>query len=161
MLSYLLLSNLADRLVFNILGIVVSSYALYVETQKEKNPKYRAMCDFNEHMSCSKALCSEYGKGFGVVGVLLGPKHFLNQRNCTMGILFYLLQIGLAFLPDQGLASLLLYYSSVLAGIGSAYLAYILLFVLRDLCIVCVFTYVINASLIYLNYSLYKQKQFN
>jgi len=38
---------------------------------------------------------------------------------------------------------------SVLACVASLYLAYILAFVLRDLCIICLSTYVINVYLLY------------
>lgn len=48
-----------------------------------------------------------------------------------------------------------LLYSSVISIVGSVYLAYILLFVLKDICVVCFTTYLVNALLMYLNYNLY------
>jgi vitamin-K-epoxide reductase (warfarin-sensitive) len=42
-------------------------------------------------------------------------------------------------------------FSSVLACVGSIYLAFILAFVLKDLCLVCIATYVINAGLLWSN----------
>lgn len=59
MLAYLLFSNVVDRILVNVFGILVSTYALYVEEMKEKNPNYRALCDFNESMSCSRVLTSK------------------------------------------------------------------------------------------------------
>ncbi|XP_071094231.1 vitamin K epoxide reductase complex subunit 1-like protein 1 [Haliotis cracherodii] len=156
--AWLLMSNMADRVLLSVLGVGVSLYALRVEVRRENDPQYRAVCDFSDRFSCSKALCSPYGKGFGIVRLLVGKDHFLNQRNCTVGILFYLSQIVLAFLPNQVLCSYILYYTSVIAGFGCVYLAFILFFVLRDICIVCIGTYVINAVLIYLNYNLYLSK---
>jgi len=44
---------------------------------------------------------------------------------------------------------------NVLACAGCVYLAYILAFVLRDLCVVCVSTYVVNLYLLYASYQRY------
>ncbi|KAL5017490.1 hypothetical protein ScPMuIL_007079 [Solemya velum] len=153
-LAYLLFSNVVDRILINLFGILVSSYALHVEVEKEKNPGYRAMCDFNDSMSCSRVLTSEYGRGFGVTSLLVGKEHFLNMRNCTLGIVFYSLQILMAVCPGYWSTQLLL-YSSAVSILGSVYLAYILLFVLKDICVVCFTTYLVNGLLMYLNYSLY------
>jgi len=48
-----------------------------------------------------------------------------------------------------------LFITSVVSCIGSAYLACILFFVLKDLCLVCTATYVVNGVLMYLNYQRY------
>ena len=48
-----------------------------------------------------------------------------------------------------------LFITSVISCIGSAYLAFILFFVLKDLCLVCIATYVVNGVLMYLNYQRY------
>lgn len=48
-----------DASVLCLMGIVASVYALHVETKKERDPNYRAACDINEHMSCSKVLTSK------------------------------------------------------------------------------------------------------
>jgi vitamin-K-epoxide reductase (warfarin-sensitive) len=39
-------------------GMGLSYYAYVVETTKEHDEDYVAMCDFSEHMSCSKAFMS-------------------------------------------------------------------------------------------------------
>ncbi|PVD31178.1 hypothetical protein C0Q70_06590 [Pomacea canaliculata] len=93
--AYVIISNMADRLLLSLAGLLVSVYSLHVEVQKEKNPKYRAACDFSERMSCSKVLTSKYSRGFGVVEPYLGKKHFLNVRNCNLGIVFYLVHAAL------------------------------------------------------------------
>ncbi|XP_064613508.1 vitamin K epoxide reductase complex subunit 1-like protein 1 [Liolophura sinensis] len=122
-LGYLMFSNFADKLVACIMGIVVSAYALNIELKQAKNPKYKAYCDINDKMSCTRVLCSEYGKGFGVVGLLVGKEHFLNMPNCLLGIVFYSLQIILAC-SSSGLAVTLAYYASILSCIGSVYSGY-------------------------------------
>ena len=57
-------------------------------------------------------------------------------------------------------ATYLLFDTCVLACIGSIYLAYILAFVLHDLCIVCVATYVVNFYLFYASYHRYQHAWF-
>ncbi|RWS00215.1 vitamin K epoxide reductase complex subunit 1-like protein [Dinothrombium tinctorium] len=47
-------------------GLTLTLYTLYVELQHERNRNYKALCDINEHMSCTKAFTSRYGKGFGL-----------------------------------------------------------------------------------------------
>lgn len=42
-----------------ILGISLSAYAFYVETKAEGDNDYKALCDINEKMSCSKVFLSE------------------------------------------------------------------------------------------------------
>ena len=52
-------------------------------------------------------------------------------------------------------ANNVLFYTSVVSCLGSAYLAYVLFAILRDLCLVCVSMYIANAGLLYLNYYRY------
>ncbi|XP_025092336.1 vitamin K epoxide reductase complex subunit 1-like protein 1 [Pomacea canaliculata] len=155
--AYVIISNMADRLLLSLAGLLVSVYSLHVEVQKEKNPKYRAACDFSERMSCSKVLTSKYSRGFGVVEPYLGKKHFLNVRNCNLGIVFYLVHAALALLLPAVTAAPLLLLLSVAGVVTSLYLGYILFVVMNDVCVVCITTYVINGLLLYLSYSLYSQ----
>ncbi|XP_078376977.1 vitamin K epoxide reductase complex subunit 1-like [Oculina patagonica] len=150
----LLFSDSFDHMLFCCLGILVSAYALYVETRKHKDSKYKAACDLGENMSCSRVLTSSYSKGFGVVEVLLGKEHFLNMPNCILGIVFYSSQLVLGILSFSWIPAIL-FMTSVVSCVGSAYLAFILFFVLKDLCLVCIATYVVNGALLYLNYHRY------
>ncbi|KAG0715002.1 Vitamin K epoxide reductase complex subunit 1 [Chionoecetes opilio] len=70
-------------------GVMLSTYALHVEVSKEANTTYRALCDISAAVSCSKVFTSRFGKGFGLVGQLLGEDHVLNQPNSIFGIIFY------------------------------------------------------------------------
>lgn len=54
----LLFSNDVDHALFCGFGILVSVYALYVETRKHKDSGYKAACDLGENMSCSRVLTS-------------------------------------------------------------------------------------------------------
>ncbi|KAL3857775.1 hypothetical protein ACJMK2_012412 [Sinanodonta woodiana] len=150
--GYLIINNALDRMLFNVFGFLVSLYSLNIEWKKEHNPMYKAYCDINEHMSCSRVLTSEYARGFGLVSILFGKNSALNIRNCTLGLFFYLFQILLGFSTSPTVASIL-YYSSIVSIVGCVYLAFILFFVLKDFCVVCIATYFINGAILYLNYS--------
>nr|ASF90528.1 vitamin K epoxide reductase complex subunit 1 [Conus ebraeus] len=152
---YFLLSNVLDRLLLSAIGVVISVYSLHVEIEKERNPSFRAACDFSEKMSCSKVLTSSYARGFGVVGKLFGSDSLLNARNCNLGIIFYLAYPVVDLFLRPSLAAPVLLLMSVSGILTSVYLAFILFFVLRDFCLVCVTTYFINGCLLYLNYSFY------
>ncbi|XP_068228902.1 vitamin K epoxide reductase complex subunit 1-like protein 1 [Palaemon carinicauda] len=128
------------------IGIMLSLYALYVEVSKESDGNYQAMCDISPSISCSKVFTSKYGRGFGIIGELLGHDHILNQPNSIPGILFYVLIVITGEIKNLRAAKvqkILLFFSNFM----SLYLAYLLYFVLHDFCIVCVSTYIINLLL--------------
>ena len=68
--------------------------------------------------------------------------------------LFWCIITGV-FLVEKAWARTLLLVSSALSCIGNVYLAVILFFVLKDVCIVCMSIYAVNFSLMFLNYKLY------
>uniref|UniRef100_A0A8C3HHP4 vitamin-K-epoxide reductase (warfarin-sensitive) n=1 Tax=Chrysemys picta bellii TaxID=8478 RepID=A0A8C3HHP4_CHRPI len=138
----------ALRLVLCALGLALSVYALHVESSRERDPGYRAMCDLSPSVSCSKVFTSRWGRGFGLVEDLLGKHSVFNQPNSLFGIVFYILQT----LLGNTLAAVTLVGTSVVSIAGSLYLAYILFFVLHDFCLVCVTTYLLNGALLLLNY---------
>lgn len=41
------------------IGVLLSIYAFYVETQSELDSDYEALCDINEHISCTKVFSSK------------------------------------------------------------------------------------------------------
>ncbi|XP_048372998.1 vitamin K epoxide reductase complex subunit 1 [Sphaerodactylus townsendi] len=139
------------RLLLCALGLALSVYAFHVETSKERDATYRAMCDISATISCSRVFTSRWGRGFGLVADLLGSHSLLNQPNSIFGIAFYTLQVLLGF-SNSGLAAVALLGSSLISIAGSLYLAYILIFVLHDFCVVCVSTYLLNFGLLFLNY---------
>ncbi|KAK3710504.1 hypothetical protein RRG08_021319 [Elysia crispata] len=154
-LGYLLWSSSADVIIFNIIGVIICLYSLYIEVKKERDPSYRAACDFNEHMSCSRVLTSKYSHGFGLAEGLLGRQHILNSRNCNMGLVMYLANLVIFFTLWEPLASSIMLICAASSIFVCIYLAAILAFVLKDLCVVCITTYIINGCLVYLNYQRY------
>ncbi|XP_033116166.1 vitamin K epoxide reductase complex subunit 1-like protein 1 [Anneissia japonica] len=139
-----------SRIFLCLAGLILSVYALYVEHMKERNDGYTAMCDVNDEISCSKVFTSKYGKGFGLVGPILGEDSPLNFPNSIFGIVFYFLQFTLGQIHTVD-AVWGLIFLSVCSIFGCIYLAYILMFVLQDACIVCISTYIVNALLLVLN----------
>ncbi|GFS97956.1 vitamin K epoxide reductase complex subunit 1-like protein 1 [Trichonephila clavipes] len=128
-------------------GLLLSIYAYHVETKKEADEDYTAMCDISEHMSCTAAFSSKYGKGFGLLEHIVDKNSPLNQPNSVFGILFYLGFIPIGEIPNLTLSKILIALSA-LSNLCSVYLAYILIFVLYDFCVVCVATYIINFFLL-------------
>ncbi|XP_062994513.1 vitamin K epoxide reductase complex subunit 1 [Elgaria multicarinata webbii] len=140
-----------DRLLLCAVGLALSVYAFHVETSKERDDTYQAMCDISAAISCSRVFTSRWGRGFGLVAGLLGPHSVFNQPNSVFGLAFYILQVLLGF-SSSGLAAITLLGSSFISIAGSLYLAYILFFVLHDFCVICVSTYALNFALLFLNY---------
>nr|XP_005887050.1 PREDICTED: vitamin K epoxide reductase complex subunit 1-like protein 1 [Bos mutus] len=92
-----------------------------------------------------------WGRGFGLLGSIFGKDGVLNQPNSIFGLIFYILQLLLG-LTASAVAALILMTSSIMSVVGSLYLAYILYFVLKEFCIICVITYVLNFILLIINY---------
>uniref|UniRef100_A0A182Q7Z1 vitamin-K-epoxide reductase (warfarin-sensitive) n=1 Tax=Anopheles farauti TaxID=69004 RepID=A0A182Q7Z1_9DIPT len=127
----------------SVVGFLLSLYTSYVELRAEQDRSYRALCDISERISCTKVFTSSYGRGFGIVGQLFGDGSLLNVPNGFYGIFYYFLVAALSFNDNLFAARLNSYLILVSNGL-SLYLAYLLYFVLQDMCIVCVTTYAVN-----------------
>ncbi|KAL1498211.1 hypothetical protein ABEB36_009047 [Hypothenemus hampei] len=90
-------------------------------------------------MSCTKVFNSRYGKGFGI----FNEKSIFAQPNSFFGIVFYSLVATLSFFqsPLAVNGSLILIITS---NFTCLYFAYILFFILQDLCIICISNYIVN-----------------
>nr|XP_019574071.1 PREDICTED: vitamin K epoxide reductase complex subunit 1-like protein 1 [Rhinolophus sinicus] len=97
------------------------------------------------------SLFYRWGRGFGLLGSIFGKDGVLNQPNSVFGVIFYILQLLLG-MTASAVAALILMTSSIVSVVGSLYLAYILYFVLKEFCIICVVTYVLNFILLIINY---------
>ena len=158
-------------------GLGLSGYALHAELSYEKDPENyrydnlksigfyedcvnqrcfccRALCDVDESHKCTAVFSSKYGKGFGILGTLMGDdKHPLNQPNSVYGLAFYVLNAFLFVLFGQWSrwAAELQFYLLLLANFMSCYLGYLLYAVLKNVCYVCVATYGVNFLLLILH----------
>merc|ERR1712183_759180 len=102
---------------------------LHVETEASKDPTYTALCDISSlQMSCSKVFTSKYGRGFGLVALLLPEDHRLNQPNSVYGIFFYSTLMLLAFINVRFVSRIQLFLSFT-SVLGSIYLVNVLLFI--------------------------------
>ncbi|XP_003699979.1 vitamin-K epoxide reductase [Megachile rotundata] len=127
-----------------ILGFSVSYYAYIVETKVENDDSYEAMCDISEHVSCTKAFASEYGKGFGIIP----ETSIFHIANSLYGLIFYAL-VAILSLSNKYIASAFVLMLAIASNIATIYLAYIL-YKLNNICVVCVSTYIINVILLIL-----------
>ncbi|XP_014213150.1 vitamin K epoxide reductase complex subunit 1 [Copidosoma floridanum] len=127
-----------------LLGVGISYYSYIVETTKEKDKSYQPFCDISEHVSCTKAFMSKYGKGFGLI-----PRDSpLYLPNSLYGIIFYTIVASLSLFNSYWNTVLML-IAAVVSNLFSVYLARVL-YLLQDFCLVCMSLYVINALVLVL-----------
>jgi uncharacterized membrane protein len=127
-----------------LIGIIITSYAIYVEHNAKKGRKF--MCDINDYMSCSAVLTSPYARMIKLV-FGLDDNHILNVPNTYVGILFYLAVLVYPYvrIPYQE-------YMLLLASILSLFACVVLalaMYKLGDTCIVCIATYFVNMAIFY------------
>jgi vitamin-K-epoxide reductase (warfarin-sensitive) len=133
--------------VLSALGFALSYYSVYVSASKGKDPNYKALCDISEHMTCSKVFTSRFGKGLGIVGPLFGEDSPLYQSNGVYGMVMYSAFVFFSLFPYRFCAKICV-IMGIIANIVSAYLAYILFFIIEDICVVCISTYTIGFFLL-------------
>ncbi|DBA05011.1 TPA: hypothetical protein N0F65_007013 [Lagenidium giganteum] len=143
-------SEVGWRLVYcGLAGVAVSAYGAYVEYKKRTlQHNYTAMCDLSSYASCSRVMTSAQGKMLSYYGVVPAGS-MLDVSNAALGVLAYGLFVMYPLvrsLPNFQYAYL---FAAIISVVISAYLAYVLAFVLRDFCLVCVTSYVINAALLW------------
>ncbi|HEY2432117.1 MAG TPA: vitamin K epoxide reductase family protein [Vicinamibacterales bacterium] len=120
---------------FSLLGLVASSAATYVHYNLIENPDYSSFCDISATVSCRAAYLSRYGSVAGVP-VAVG------------GVLFFtwvLLMLWAARGRSSAIKDSAPAYVFAGATIGLAvvlYLAYASFFVLKEVCPLCVATYI-------------------
>src|SRR5215210_5335147 len=130
------MSALARKLLiaFAVLGLAASSAATYVHYNLVKNPDYTSFCDLNATVSCKAAYLSRYGSVAGVP-VAVG------------GILFFAWVLLLMW-GSRGKSRIVdsapgyIFAASTFALAATLYLAYASFFVLKEVCPLCVATYV-------------------
>ena len=122
------------NILLSIIGFAVSLYSLFIEKKIAKNPTYKPMCDISDRTSCSKPILSTYGKLFGISNAYLGLLFYTVIFLCT---LFELINI--------------IFILSIVGFVISLFLAYILYFKIRVLCMVCTIIYAVNGGLLLVN----------
>ena len=117
-----------------VLGLLLSSYALYVKWKVSRSDNYKPLCDINPHISCTRAFTNKYGN------IAYFP-------NPLYGIFFYIT----VFILDLFRYKRYLFYLLILSVSGSLILAYISYFKQRNFCLVCTGIYLVNILLLAFN----------
>jgi len=155
---------------FCFLGFALSVYTTYVEYKVHENPDYKAACDIQNDLmeaSCTKAFTSEYGKGmFGMIqdtssAAAENVEQSLFEQvwsyaalcpNSILGMFFYSIIYWLGRHWDCPQAAKLNLFLSITSLAPTFWLAYVLMYILKDVCVVCISTYVCNFGLIFTNW---------
>lgn len=130
------MSALARKLLvaFALLGLAASSAATYVHYNLIQNPDYSSFCDINATVSCKAAYLSRYGSVAGVPVAVGGVLFFAWVLLMVWG------SRGKSRIKDS--APAYIFAVSTLALAVVLYLAYASFFVLKEVCPLCVATYV-------------------
>jgi len=130
------MSSLARKLLttFALLGLAASSAATWVHYHLIINPDYSSFCDINTTISCKQAYLSRYGS-VGGVPVALG------------GVIFFAWILLMLWASRdksrvEDSAPAYIFAASTLGLAVVLYLGYASFFVLREVCPLCVTTYV-------------------
>jgi uncharacterized membrane protein len=130
------MSPLARKLliVFALLGLGASGAATYVHYNLIQNPDYSSFCDLNATVSCKAAYLSRYGSIAGVPVAVGGIVFF--------GWVLLMLWGGTGKSRIRDSAPAYIFAGSTLALAAVLYLAYASFFVLKEVCPLCVTTYI-------------------
>lgn len=128
----------------SLIGIVLSLYAVYVESKHKADPTFEALCDFSTWgISCSKVFASPYGH------------LFFGVPNAVFGALFYFCAVASTVATFVPFRKELLFAACSFSVAITLYLA-TCLYALGDFCIVCAATYVLNIYLVPLSWQYMK-----
>ncbi|MBI2774880.1 hypothetical protein HYX58_02650 [Candidatus Dependentiae bacterium] len=112
------------------IGFFISLYAALTERKVNEDPNYKAACDLTDTISCTKPMKSEYSNLFFI-------------SNSFAGMIYYAIIAVLAYLQMP----LLIFIITAGGALFSCFLAYLLYFKIKALCLVCTSLYIINALL--------------
>jgi uncharacterized membrane protein/protein-disulfide isomerase len=134
------MSALARKLLvaFGVLGLAASSAAAWVHYHLILNPDYSSFCDVSATISCKQAYLSRYGSVAGVPVAVGGVAFFVLVLLLVWG------SRGKSRIADS--APAYIFSLSTLALAVVLYLAYASFFVLKEVCPLCVTTYVAVAG---------------
>ncbi|EHB00088.1 Cleavage stimulation factor 64 kDa subunit [Heterocephalus glaber] len=129
------------RDIFSEVGPVVSFRWVY--DRETGKPKGYGFCEYQDQETALSAMQHLNGHEFS--GRALRVDSAASEKNKELKCL------GTG-MTASAVAALILMTSSIVSVVGSLYLAYILYFVLKEFCIICVATYVLNFILLIINY---------
>jgi vitamin-K-epoxide reductase (warfarin-sensitive) len=135
------------NVVLSLTGLGISAFALWAEMKSEEDGDYSPPCDLGEDISCSVMFNSQYGTGLGLVGKFLGPRHPANQPNNVYAAIFYAFFFFLSLFNYKFIATFQVLLS-LCSIAGSAYLGYVLYFLLKNVCVITAANGAVNLFLL-------------
>jgi uncharacterized membrane protein len=138
------------RILLPTIGLILSLYAVYVETKIHGEEEFTALCDIEFlGASCSKVFALPEGRLLSYLR-LVPPHHILDVPNAALGCMYYIAYLALHNIRSKQwiFLSVGLDLVVVLAFWSTIFLA-ITLTRLHELCVLCWTTHVINAWLCY------------
>mmetsp|Transcript_59150 Transcript_59150/g.70578 ORF Transcript_59150/g.70578 Transcript_59150/m.70578 type:complete len:154 (-) Transcript_59150:35-496(-) len=128
------------------IGALLSLYALYVENRTHEDDEFVALCDIDRiGASCSQVFQLPQGRLLSYIG-LIPEEHALDVPNAALGFCFYLLMLASEIVT---IPAMVIQLAVLMAFSSSVFLAYILA-TIRELCVLCLTTHVINSCLLYI-----------
>ncbi|HEX2978019.1 MAG TPA: vitamin K epoxide reductase family protein [Candidatus Babeliales bacterium] len=115
------------------IGFFISLYAALTERKVSEDQNYKAACDLTDTISCTKPMKSEYA-------------HLFYISNSFTGMIYYATLAVLAYFHIP----LLVMIMAIGGALFSCFLAYLLYFKIKALCLVCTSLYIINFLLLLL-----------
>jgi len=130
------MSPLARKLIaaFAALGLAASAAAAWVHYHLLVNPAYTSFCDVSATVSCTQAYLSRYGSLAGVPVALGGVNFF--------ALVLLLVWAGRSRSPAADAMAAYIFSLSTIGLAVVLYLAYASFFVLKEICPLCLTTYV-------------------
>jgi vitamin-K-epoxide reductase (warfarin-sensitive) len=123
-------------LILALIGFAISLYGYITEQKVKKDAAFKAACDISDKVSCTKVMLSPYADlfFFSTFGIALVYYAFI-------GILAAFNLINIIF------------FASIASCLLSCYLAYLLFFKIKLLCVLCVSLYVVNFLMLFFAYT--------
>lgn len=114
-----------------LIGFAISLYSYYLEQKLKNDENFKASCDINDRISCTRPMLTPYS-------------HFFYFSNSILGMIFYAAVALLAFFGFSKLVLVL----AIGGMIASCVLAYLLYFEIKSFCMVCTSLYIVNILLL-------------
>ena len=142
-------------LLCGIIGSILCAYDIYITIKVEENGDFEPLCDLGfEAVQCSKVIKSDYSYLLSKWN-LVSKDSMLNLSNAILFMPYYLFIIGYNF--QTSIPKNVLFYASAAVCLGCVYLACVLMFVIKTLCLVCAMLYVVSGTIFYYGLEEYKE----
>ena len=115
-----------------VVGCLISLYLYVLEKKVRQHPLYKALCDLSDTFSCTKPIKTGYSA------------LVFHISNALIAFFFYMVLVILAI----NNATVCIKILAIVSCIVSCYLAYLLIFKVKSLCLLCMTLYCINAMVL-------------